>query len=290
MLEWSRPLAPVVSRCVFPPIALGALYRSPAWIGVQMPPEERERTVENPGYIALSRMIAQQRALEVRATNIANTGTPGFKAETVLFSDYLLQQRGVVTPPGGRTVQLVQDRATWRDFGQGPIAKTGNPLDLSLQGAGFFAVDTSRGERYTRAGRFSLSSIGQIVDMSGNAVLGTDGRPIVVPPDSGTITVASDGTISADGAGQIGKFRVVQFEDQQAMQAEGNSLFNTTQPSLDVVVPAIAQGTVEGANIQPIVELTSMMAEMREFEFASQFADGEAQREQSAIDRIGRKG
>jgi flagellar basal-body rod protein FlgF len=254
-----------------------------------MLPEERDPIVQNPGYIALSRMIAQQRALEVRATNIANTGTPGFKAETVLFSDYLLQQKGVIAPPGGRTVQLVQDRATWRDFGQGQVIKTGNPLDLALQGEGFFAVDTPRGERYTRAGRFSLSSVGQIVDMGGNAVLGTDGRPIVVLPESGTVTVASDGTVSA-GIDQIGKFRVVQFDDQQLMQAEGNSLFTTTQPSRDVAVPSVTQGTVEGANIQPIVELTSMMAEMREFEFASQFADGEAQREQSAIDRIGHKG
>ena len=243
--------------------------------------------MENSGYIALSRMIVQQRALEVRATNIANTGTPGFKAETVLFSDYLLHQKGVVTPPGGRTVQMVQDRATWRDFGQGHVTKTGNSLDLALQGEGFFAVETARGERYTRAGRFSLSAGGQVVDMAGNPVLGTDGRAINVPPNIGAITVASDGTLSSD-AGQIGKFRVVQFDDQQAMQAEGNSLFATAQPSRDVAVPAMTQGTIEGANIQAIVELTSMMAELREFEFASQFVDGEAQREQSAIDRIGR--
>ena len=243
--------------------------------------------VENSGYIALSRMIAQQRVLEVRATNIANTGTPGFKAEAVLFSDYLLQQKGVAAPPGGKTVQMVQDRATWRDFGQGQVTKTGNPLDLALQGEGFFAVETPRGERYTRAGRFSLSAGGQIVDMTGNPVLGTDGRPINVPADVGAITVGGDGTISSD-TGQIGKFRVVQFDDQQAMQAEGNSLFATTQPSRDAVAPAVAQGTIEDANIQAIVELTSMMAEMREFEFASQFADAEAQREQTAIDRIGR--
>jgi flagellar basal-body rod protein FlgF len=243
--------------------------------------------MENAGYIALSRMVAQQRVLEVRATNIANTGTPGFKSESVLFSDYLLNQRGVTPPPGGRTVQLVQDRATWRDFGQGQVSKTGNPLDLALQGEGFFVVDTPRGERYTRAGRFSLSATGQIVDMAGNPVLGTDGRAISVPPDASGITVGGDGTITAD-SGPIGKFRVVQFDDQQAMRAEGDSLFETTQASRDATAPAISQGTIEGANIKAIVEVTAMMAEMREFEFASQFADGEAQREQAAIERIGR--
>jgi flagellar basal-body rod protein FlgF len=245
--------------------------------------------MENPGYIALSRMIAQQRALDVRATNLANTGTPGFKAQTVLFSDYLLQQKGVSPPPGGRTVQMVQDRATFRDFAQGEIAKTGNPLDLALQGDGFFVVDTPRGERYTRAGRFSLSAAGQIVDMTGNNVLGTDGQPLAVPPGASGITVAGDGTVSTD-TGEIGKFRVVQFDDQQALQAEGNSLFTTTQPARVAEQPAITQGTIEGANIQAVVEVTRMMSEMREFEFASQFADGEAAREQSAIDKIGRKG
>lgn len=244
--------------------------------------------MENPGYIALSRMIAQQRALDVRATNIANTNTPGFKAESVLFSDYLLQQNGTTTP-GGRTVQMVQDRATWRDFGQGQVTKTGNPLDLALQGDGFFVVETPRGERYTRAGRFSLSSAGQIVDMSGNPVLGSDSRPIIVPPDDTALTVAGDGTVSSS-SGQLGKLRVVQFDAQQALQAEGNSVFAAAQAGRDAEQPQIVQGAVEGANIQAVVELTRMMSEMREFEFASQFADGEAQREQSAIDRIGRKG
>jgi flagellar basal-body rod protein FlgF len=244
--------------------------------------------MDNPGYIALSRVIAQQRALDVRATNIANTSTPGFKAESVLFSDYLLRQTGASVPPGGRTVQMVQDRATWRDFGEGQILKTGNPLDLALQGDGFFTVSTPRGERYTRAGRFSLSASGQIVDMSGNALLGTDNRPITVPPDSGAIAVTSDGTVNTD-TGQIGKFRIVQFDDQQALRAEGNSLFVAAQPSREADRPEVMQATIEGANVQAVVELTRMMTEMREFEFATQFVDGEAQREQSAIDRIGHK-
>jgi flagellar basal-body rod protein FlgF len=241
--------------------------------------------VENSGYIALSRMIAQQRALDVRATNIANTGTPGFKAESVLFSDYLVQQKNLATPPGGRTVQMVQDRATIRDTAQGEVSKTGNPLDLALQGDGFFAVQTSRGERYTRAGRFTLSATGEIVDMSGNAVMGTDSQPMSVPPGTSGVTVANDGSVSTD-AGPVGKFRIVQFDDQQSMQAEGNSLFVTTQQPRDVEQPAVMQGMIEGANVQAVTEVTRMMSELREFEFASQFVDAEATREQTAIDRI----
>jgi flagellar basal-body rod protein FlgF len=245
--------------------------------------------MENPGYIALSRMVAQQRALDVRADNIANADTPGFKGESVMFSDYLLQQRGVSTPPGGRTVQMVQDRATWRDFQTGQMEKTGNALDLALRGEGFFTVNTARGPRYTRSGRFTISQSGQIVDMAGNTLVGTDGRPITISANDTNLTVTSDGSISSD-AGQIGKFRIVRFDDQQSIQAEGSSLFNTSQPARVVAQPDVMQGAVEGANVQPIVQLTQMMSEMREFQFASQFVDAEAKREQSAIDQIGHKG
>ncbi len=245
--------------------------------------------MENPGYIALSRLIAQQRALDVRANNIANANTPGFKAESVVFSDFLLRQKGASGAPGGQTLQMVQDRATFRDTGEGQLLKTGNPLDLALQGDGFFAVDTPGGIRYTRAGRFSISSAGQIVDMTGNPVTGTDGKPINVPPDSASLTVDADGGVSSDGA-PIGKFKVVQFDDQQSMQSEGGSAFSTKQTPRDVPQPEIMQGSVENANVQSITEVTRMMAEMREFEFASQFVDGEAQRQQTAIDRIGHKG
>ena len=244
--------------------------------------------MENASYIALSRLIAQQRALDVRASNIANANTPGFKAESVVFSDYLVQQKGIATPMGGRAVQMVQDRATWRDYTEGQLLKTGNPLDLALQGDGFFTVQTNQGVRYTRSGRFSMSAAGNIVDTSGNTLLGTDGKPISVPPESTALTVDADGSISSDGS-SIGKFRVVQFDDPQTMQAEGSSLFSSKQPPRDVASPQIMQGSVEGANVEAISQVTQMMAEMREFEFASQFVDGEAQREQSAIDRIGHK-
>ncbi len=245
--------------------------------------------MENPGYIALSRMIAQQRALDVRAANVANADTPGYKAETVMFSDYLLREKGVSTPPGGRTVQMVQDRATWRDFEQGQMVKTGNSLDLALPGDGFFTVNTPRGQRYTRSGRFTISPAGQIVDMAGNSLVGTDGRPINVPPDSGNLTVASDGSITTD-LGAIGRFRIVQFADRQSMQAEGSSLFATNQPARAMAQPNLQQGSVEGANVQSISEMTQMMGEMREFGNASQFVDAENRRIQFAIDKIGHKG
>jgi flagellar basal-body rod protein FlgF len=230
-------------------------------------------------------MIVQQNVLDIRASNIANMSTPGFKAGSVLFSDYLVSEAGDTTTPGGQTEQMVQDRATWRDFSQGPLSRTGNPLDFALSGAGFFVIDTARGERYSRAGRFALSASSQLVDMEGNTVQGIDGRPLVIPPGDSQINVASDGTISTE-SGQLGKIRVVTFDSQQSLQAEGNCLFSTNETPQNAEQPGIVQGTIEGANVQAVVELTRMMAEMREFDFASQFVDAESQRSQSAIDNI----
>jgi flagellar basal-body rod protein FlgF len=241
--------------------------------------------MDNAGTVALSRMIVQQNVLDTRASNIANMSTPGFKAGGVLFSDFLVDEAGDTTIPGGQTEQMVQDRATWRDFSQGPLSRTGNPLDFALNGSGFFVIDTSRGERYTRAGRFALSASSQIVDMEGNTVQGTDGRPLTVPIGDTNITVASDGTISTE-SGQLGKIRVVTFDSQQSLQAEGNCLFSTTETPQDAGQPGVVQGAFEGSNVQAVVELTRMMAEMREFDFASQFVDAESQRSQNAIDHI----
>ncbi len=245
--------------------------------------------MENAGLVGLSRQIALQRELDVVANNIANLNTTGYKADNVTFGEYMMPVARANNFRGNdRVVSFTQDRTTWLDQSQGPVEQTGNPLDIAMSGNTYLTVQTPQGERYTRAGRFSLSAAGQIVDMSGNPVLGTDGRPLSVPPDAGNLTVGGDGTVSSD-AGPVGKLRVVQFDDQQSMHAEGASLFETSQPSRPVASPAITQGAVEGANISAIAEVTAMMGEMREFEFASQFADGEAQREQSAIDRIGRQ-
>ena len=240
--------------------------------------------MDNAGSIALSRMIVQQNVLDTRASNIANMSTPGFKAGSVVFSDFLVNESGDTTP-GGQTEQMVQDRATWRDFSQGPLTRTGNSLDFALTGTGFFVIDTPRGERYSRAGRFTLSSSSQIVDMEGNTVQGIDGRPLIIPPGDSQINVATDGTISTD-SGQLGKIRVVNFDSQESMQAEGNCLFTTTQTPQNAAKPGVMQGAFEGSNVQAVVELTRMMTEMREFDFASQFVDGESQRSQSAIDGI----
>lgn len=241
--------------------------------------------MEMPTYVALSRMDAQSRALDVVADNIANMSTPGFKSTHALFNDWLDVQRNVDAPAGGRVVAFTQDRATYRDAQQGTLTHTGNPLDLALGGDGFFTVNTPRGPRLTRAGRFSPSADGTLVDEQGNGVLDAQGKPIRLDPTATSVTITADGTISTQN-GQIGKIGVVQPDDVNKLQAEGGRLFAANTPTTPVAKPAIVQGAVEDSNVQSIVEITRMMSMLREFEFTTQFIQGESDRQMKAIDTL----
>lgn len=241
--------------------------------------------MEMPTYVALSRMDAQSRAMDVVASDIANASTPGFKTTHVLFSDWLNVQRGVTAPPGGRVVAFTQDRATYRDTQPGTVTHTGNPFDLAIGGQGFFTVSTPRGPRLTRAGRFSPAPDGTLADEAGNPVLDTQGQPIRLGQGAKEVMVTADGTIST-AQGPIGKIGVVQPTDANRLQAEGGRLLLANTPTQPVATPAVVQGAVEDSNVQSIVEITRMMTMLREFQFTSQFVQGESDRQQKAIDTL----
>lgn len=241
--------------------------------------------MDMPGYIILSRLAAQERATEVLAMNMANADTPGFRGSQTIFAAHLARQPGL-----GESAAFTQDRATWRNFTPGPLQVTGNPLDLAITGEGFFAVETPRGERFTRAGRFALSPEGQVVDAEGNLVLSEGGEPLTVPRGDTRIEVLGDGTMRSE-SGIVGKLRVVSFADPQKLQAEGDRLFAAPPDAAPELLPRpkVVQGSVEGSNVRPVTEMVRMMAELREFQFAAQFAEREGERVQSAVDRILRR-
>jgi len=246
--------------------------------------------MDTPGYVVLSRLVAQRRATDVLAANIANAGTPGFKATSTLFATHVSRQAGIGAAPGSREVSYTQDRATWRDMAPGPLQQTGNPLDLALQGEGFFVVETPAGERFTRAGRFTLSPDSQVVDPAGNPVLLDGGQPLTLPPGDVRIEIKGDGSVSSE-SGPIGRLRVVRFEAPQHLLAEGDRLLRTAdgQDPMPMQRPAVVQGAVEESNVHPVVELTRLTSELREFQFASQFLEREGERLGSAVDRILRR-
>jgi flagellar basal-body rod protein FlgF len=235
--------------------------------------------------IAASRLVAQQRALDVIADNLANANTPGFKAERVQFSDWLGRQSGGATPPGGNPIAFTQDRATWREQQAGTITHTGNPLDLALTGNGYFTVNTPAGPRLTRDGRFGLLPNGTLADTTGNAVLDNNGQPIQFAPTDTQITVAADGTVSSEN-GQIGKIGIVQPSDPMKLSAEGGTRLASGSPTAPVAAPVVEQGASEESNVQPMLEVTRMMDGERQFQFVAQFVQAESDRQQNSIDKL----
>lgn len=241
--------------------------------------------MDNTTNIALSRLDAQQRAMDVIANNIANASTPGYKAERTLFSDWLSPQNGTTMPAGDRMLAYTQDRATYRDQSAGALNQTGNPLDIAINGDGFFTVQTAQGVRLTRAGRFSLLQDGTIADQNGNALLDPLGHKLVIAPGDTGLTISGDGTIETS-SGTIGKIAVVRAKDFNSLQAQGSRLFDTGSGVTPAANPKLVQGALESSNVQPVLEVTRMMTQMREFQFMTQFVQAESTRMQDAIAKI----
>jgi flagellar basal-body rod protein FlgF len=244
--------------------------------------------MDTPGYIILSRLGAQLRATEVLANNMANADTPGFRAQRPIFAQAVERQRDVAAPAGARPVAYAIDRATWMELTPGVLGVTGNPLDVAIRGDGFFAVETPDGERYTRAGRFALDGQRRLVDADGQAVLDARGTPIGFAAGDTRIEIQGDGTVRTEN-GVVGRLRVVRFDDPQALRPEGARLFAADDPPLPVDRPNLVQGSVEGSNVSPVLELTRLTGELREFQFAAQFAEREGERLQTAVERILRR-
>jgi flagellar basal-body rod protein FlgF len=243
-------------------------------------------TMDNTSTVALSRLVAQAREMDVTATNIANTGTPGYRGERTLFSDFLVREGGGALGPGADSIAYTQDRATYRDQRQGTLTHTANPLDLAISGEGFFTVQTANGPRLTRAGHFGIGTDGRIVDENANALLDIAGRPLRVATADATLTISGGGTLQSEN-GEIGKIAVVAPADQMKLQAEGSRLFDASATSTAPATGAtITQGAIEDSNIQPTMEVTRMMTQLREFQFVSQFVQGESERQTGAIDKI----
>jgi flagellar basal-body rod protein FlgF len=241
--------------------------------------------MNNVSSVVASRLVAQQRVMDVIANNIANADTPGFKAERVQFSDWLVRRSGSDAPQGDRTIAYTQDRATWREQQTGTLTHTGNTFDLGLTSDGYFTVATSRGPRLTRNGRFGLMPSGTITDSAGNAVLDTNGRPIVLSPTDTQISISGDGTVSSEN-GQLAKIGVVRPDDAMQLTAEGNTLFRSNSPATQVASPGVVQGSMEESNVQPVLEMTRMMDGLRQFQLVSEFIQAEGDRQQSAIDKL----
>ncbi len=229
--------------------------------------------------------MALQRAVDVIANNVANSSTTGFKREGIQFETYLAR----TTPT--QSTSYVYDRATFRDSTPGTISSTGNPLDLAIQGDGYFEVMTPHGVQYTRNGAFRTDNQGQLVTSSGQLVLSDGGQGITFPEDAFDITVSGDGYITVQSGTsssrtELGKLALVKFENDAAMMPTNGSLLTTAQTPVPVVGNAIVQGAKEDSNVKPVLEITDLIQIQRAYERASNLIREENRRLSDAISKL----
>jgi flagellar basal body rod protein FlgG len=223
-------------------------------------------TVTSGGLAALAR-------LDAVSQNLANVGTAGFKAERLLFQVRPLTRPldaaspGALDPVLGRTAAQVVQTESIRDFSQGPIRVSGNPLDVAITGDGFFAVTTPRGERYTRQGSFTLDPEGYLVTQAGERVQG-DGGDLRVGT-GGDVVIGEDGTVVVDGSTD-GRLKLVQLGDPPKLVPEGASLFaplpGTAPVPLDATATHLQPGAIEAANVDAVAGLVELVDVSRAFE------------------------
>lgn len=241
--------------------------------------------------IALSRQMTLRRAMDVVANNVANANTAAYKAESPIFSEFLMpgaeadDRRG---PAKAGALSFVLDAGTNRDLSEGDITTTGNPFDIAIAGEGFFSVQTAAGERFTRAGHFTVDQNNQLVTPQGDPVLSSAGAPITINPDDGVIEIGRDGTIAA-GETTIGRIGVFNVENPAAMKKTGDNYLETDEEAVAVQNPTVMQGFIESSNVKPVVEMTRMIEVMRAYVSTQKTINKMGELQQSAIRQLGRE-
>jgi len=237
---------------------------------------------------AATGMEAQQTRLDVTANNIANTSTAGFKKSRAEFSDLMYQNQrapgaatgaGTEAPTGLQVGMGVRTVSTQRMHSQGDLRQTGRPLDVAIEGRGFYPVNLPSGEvAYTRDGSFKIDAEGQLVTGEGYTLAGD----VSIPPDAQNITIGADGTVSVVVPGEsapveAGQLQLAAFANESGLEAMGRNLYRETSASGAVVVGApgengtgtLAQGTLELSNVNVVEEMIDLISGQRAYEINS---------------------
>ncbi len=231
-------------------------------------------------YIAASGAVLKEAELSVTARNLANASTAGYKKERISFNSYLLEgvEEGADTERA-----MVEQGGVLTDFSAGEFIRTGNPLDMALEGDGFFALE---GGRFTRRGDFRLDDEGYLVNTEGLKVLGEDESPLLIPP--GTVDVGPWGEITVDGT-VVGRLRIVDFPRPYALVRVGDAAYRATGEAVAVESSArVSQGVIEGSNVSVIKEMVGMIRTSREFETYQKIIRAFDDAAAKALNEIGR--
>jgi flagellar basal body rod protein FlgG len=228
--------------------------------------------------------------------NVANVNTAGYKAGRLVFRVRPLDETaaGPTTAPFAGTAAQVAEVATIRDFSTGPIRTSGNPLDVAINGDGFFVVSTPQGERYTRQGTFSMDAEGFLVTPAGLRVQGDGGEINLRGGGTGSApSIGDDGTVIVDRS-EVGRLRIVSFGDEPALVPEGNALFAAVPGTFPTPVEQssvrLAPEAYEGSNVDAVGGMIELVDVTRGFETYMSAMKRLDEIVQRAINDIGRVG
>ena len=238
--------------------------------------------MNNTIYVALSKQAGLSKELSSIANNVANADTVGYRREGYLFSEYIRS-----LDPQDRSLSQTRVGGHFFDAAPGALVETGAPLDVAIEGDGYFVVETPRGERLTRAGAFLLDAEGQLTTMDGHRVLGDGGSPVAIPPESASITIAPDGAIAADGA-PVGKLGLVTIAPT-ALAREGGNLFRASEAYEAIEAPKFRQGFVEESNVNPVIEISRLIEVQRAYELGQGILKDEDERISKTVDAMRRR-
>lgn len=207
-------------------------------------------------YIALSGAVLRQMHMDIISQNLANADTIGYKRDKISFSDYLLPQDLIAEETDLKVMTFHTPLIS--DFSSGNLIKTGNPLDIAIDGQGFIALE---GNRFTRRGDLKKDKDGYLITHDGIKILGGKG-PIRLP--DGRVEITSSGAISVNGV-EADVIKIVDFKQINNLLKVGNSAFFTNEEGMKAKAE-IKQGYLETSNVSVISEMVRMIQTMREYE------------------------
>ncbi len=215
-------------------------------------------------YVSLSAQVALDRRLTTIAENVANASSSGYRATGVSFD-------AVLSSASAKSTAYVSAGGDFISRASGGVTKTDNPLDVAVVGDAWLAIRTPQGVAYTRDGRLQMLETGEVQTLLGFPVLDAGNSPLALDPTAGPPMIFRDGMIS-QGDRQIGAIGLFEIDDAAALRRAENSSVIPSTPATAVVNFAkngIAQGHLEGANINPLSEITKLIMAQRSFESAS---------------------
>jgi len=242
--------------------------------------------MENSLYTGLSRQMALRSEMDLVANNIANMSTPGYRGQRLIFREFVEKETARHTPEKD-ALSMVEQYGQFQTTTPGTIKSTGNPLDVAVQGRGYFGIQTGAGTMYTRAGNFQMNAEGELINGNNELVADEGGGTITIPAGTRHITITQDGSVSTEN-GIIGRLMVVEFADEQALEPVGNGLYKTAQAGLPAEDSRVMQGMLEGSNVNSITEMTRMIDVSRAYESSAKMLQTEHDRQRSMIQTLSR--